>query len=52
MPRLVRGDVIDGDLPIFEVRVLEQSRQFAVIAGVDFAMYQQRQALRNSTPPS
>lgn len=40
-----RVDVFDGGLPIFEVRVLEQSCQLAVISGVDFAVDQQRQAL-------
>ena len=35
-----RVDVFDGGLAIFQVRVLEQSRQLAVIAGVNFAVDQ------------
>ena len=40
-----RVDVLDRGLSIFEVRVLEQSHQLAVIAGVDLAVDQQRHAL-------
>ena len=39
-----RVDVLDGSLSIFEVRVLEQSHQFAVIARVDLTVDQQRHA--------
>lgn len=38
-------DVLDGGLAVFQMSVLEQAQQFAVIAGVDFPVAQQRHAL-------
>lgn len=40
MPRPERVDIFDRSLAVLEVRVLQQSHQLAVIAGVDFAIYQ------------
>jgi hypothetical protein len=45
MPRSARIDLLDGGLPVLEVRVLEQSHQLAVIASVALTVDQERHAL-------